>query len=66
MSDIAYTQNNIDAGELKIHVTARGSNRPIPDARVSISYSGDPTVSLRGEYRCIRYVRNKLRLYASA
>jgi len=42
MSDIAYTQNNIDAGELKIHVTARGSNRPIPDARVSISYSGDP------------------------
>ena len=42
MSDIAYTQNNIDAGELKIHVTARGSNRPIPGARVSISYSGDP------------------------
>ncbi|MDD6241751.1 MAG: peptidoglycan-binding protein [Roseburia hominis] len=42
MSDIAYTQNNIDQGELKIQVTARGSNRPITNARVSISYSGDP------------------------
>lgn len=42
MSDIAYTQNNIDQGELKIHVTTRGSNRPITNARVSISYSGDP------------------------
>ena len=42
MSDIAYTQNNIDQGELKIHVTARGSNRPITNARVAISYSGDP------------------------
>ena len=42
MSDIAYTQNNTDQGELKIHVTARGSNRPITNARVAISYSGDP------------------------
>lgn len=42
MSDIAYTQNNTDQGELKIQVTARGSNRPITNARVAISYSGDP------------------------
>ena len=42
MSDIAYTQNNTDQGELKIQVTARGSNRPITNARVVISYSGDP------------------------
>ena len=37
MSDIAYTQNNTDQGELKIQVTARGSNRPITNARVAIS-----------------------------
>ena len=42
MSDIAYTQNNTDQGELKIQVTARRSNRPITNARVAISYSGDP------------------------
>ena len=42
MSDIAYTQNNTDQGELKIQVTARGSNRPITNARIAISYSGDP------------------------
>ena len=34
MSDIAYTQNNTDQGELKIQVTARRSNRPITNARV--------------------------------
>ena len=42
MSDIAYTQNNTDQGELKIQVTARRSNRPITNARIAISYSGDP------------------------
>ena len=42
MSDIAYTQNNTDQGEVKIQVTARRSNRPITNARIAISYSGDP------------------------
>lgn len=42
MPDIRYTQNNVDQGELKVQVTARGVNNPIPNARISISYSGDP------------------------
>lgn len=43
MSDIKDTQaNNIDQGELKIQVVARGSNQPINDAKISITYSGDP------------------------
>ena len=42
MSDIAVTQNNVDQGELKIQVTARGTNAPIENATISISYSGDP------------------------
>lgn len=42
MSDIAVTQNNVDQGELKIQVIARGTNAPIENATISISYSGDP------------------------
>lgn len=42
MSDIAYTQNNVDQGTLRVQVTGRQGNEPIPDAKISISYSGDP------------------------
>lgn len=43
MSDIKYTQaNNVDRGDLRIQVIARGGNTPIDNARISISYSGNP------------------------
>ena len=43
MSDIKYTQeNNVDQGDLRIQVIARGMNTPIDNARISISYSGNP------------------------
>lgn len=43
MSDIRYTQtNNVDQGDLRIQVIARGRNTPIDNAKISISYSGDP------------------------
>ena len=43
MSDIRYTQtNNVDQGDLRIQVIARGRNTPINNAKISISYSGDP------------------------
>lgn len=35
-------QNNIDRGNLQINVTSEGNSRPIPDARVSIAYTGVP------------------------
>lgn len=42
MSDIRYTQNNVDQGTLKVQVVGRGENVPIQNARIAISYSGDP------------------------
>ena len=43
MPDIRYTQtNNVDRGELRVQAVARGANTPIPDAKVAISYTGDP------------------------
>lgn len=44
MPDIRYTQNNnnVDRGELRVQVVARGGNTPIQDAKVTISYTGDP------------------------
>lgn len=42
MPDIKYTQNNIDQGALKVQVVSRGRNIPITNARITISYSGDP------------------------
>ena len=42
MPDIRYTQNNLDRGDLRIQVIASGSRAPIKDAKISISYSGDP------------------------
>ena len=43
MSDIRYTQtNSVDQGDLRIQVIARGRNTPIDNAKISISYSGDP------------------------
>lgn len=45
MSDIRQTQN-VDEGTLRIQVLAGGANRPIQNAKISISYSGDPEGAL--------------------
>ncbi|MDD6057944.1 MAG: peptidoglycan-binding protein [Clostridiales bacterium] len=43
MPDIRYTQNeNVDKGELRVQVVARDASTPINNAKISISYSGDP------------------------
>lgn len=47
MPDIRYTQNNnVDQGELRMQVIARGANTPIRNARISISYTADPESKL--------------------
>ena len=47
MPDIRYTQNdNVDQGELRVQVVGRGENNPIQNAKISISYSGDPEGTL--------------------
>ncbi len=35
-------QESVDEGQLQIRVRQKNSNGPVPDARVSVSYSGDP------------------------
>ena len=43
MPNIRYTQNeNVDEGTLRVQVVARGTNNPIPNARIEISNSGEP------------------------
>lgn len=43
MPDIRFMQtNNIDKGTLKVGVIDRRTNNPIPDAKISISYTGEP------------------------
>ncbi len=43
MADIRYAQtNHVDQGELRIQVLAGGASTPIDNAKISISYSGDP------------------------
>lgn len=34
--------NNVDTGKLQIYVTSRGSLVPVPNATISISYTGEP------------------------
>ena len=47
MSDNTVTPNDqIDEGALKVQVVARGSNVPIQNATITISYSGDPESSV--------------------
>lgn len=47
MPDIRYTQsNNVDRGELRMQVIARGANTPIRNAKISISYTADPESKL--------------------
>lgn len=41
-SYLKATQNNESAGELQVNVTSAEDNRPVPDALVTISYSGEP------------------------
>ena len=43
MPDIRYAQNeNVDRGDLRMQVIERETSTPIDDAKISISYSGDP------------------------
>lgn len=35
-------QESVDEGQLQIRVRQKNSNGPVPDAKVSVSYSGDP------------------------
>lgn len=44
MSDIRYaqTENQIDRGRLQVQVVEQGINNPIRNARVNISYTGNP------------------------
>lgn len=43
MPNIRYTQNeNVDEGTLRVQVVARGTNEPIPNARIEIANSGEP------------------------
>ena len=44
MPDIRFmqTENNIDKGTLKVGVIDRRTNNPIRDAKISISYTGEP------------------------
>ena len=42
MSDIRPDQNLLDEGALRMHVIARGTSRPIQNAKITISYTGDP------------------------
>ena len=47
MSDNTVTpKDQIDEGALKVQVVARGSNVPIQNATITISYSGDPESSV--------------------
>lgn len=47
MSDIRYMQNNaIDTGTLRVSVVGTATRNPIPDARITISYSGEPGSTL--------------------
>lgn len=42
----AQTDNNIDTGNLRINVTSRINSRPVEDAKISISYTGEPDSTL--------------------
>ena len=36
-----------DTGKLQVQVVTSGQRRPVPEARVSISYTGDPGALLK-------------------
>ena len=38
--------NNIDKGNLQVQVVSAANSTPIPDARIFISYTGDPSTSI--------------------
>ena len=60
MPDIRYAQNeNVDRGDLRMQVIERGTSTPIDDAKISISYSGDPDSTVEEvKHGCFRNVRN--------
>ena len=39
-------QNNIDKGHLQVQVVSAADSTPIPNARITLSYTGDPTAAL--------------------
>ncbi len=46
MPDIRSMQNNVDQGTLKVQVIGSGTRIPVQNARITISYSGDPEGTL--------------------
>lgn len=43
MIDLHYLQDQIDKGSLRVMVTGRSTGEPIPEARISLSYTGNPS-----------------------
>jgi peptidoglycan hydrolase-like protein with peptidoglycan-binding domain len=46
MSDISSTQNNVDRGEMRVQVVTQRKNTPVRNARIVISYTGNPEGSV--------------------
>lgn len=46
MKQLYAMQDTTDTGTLQVNVTSRVQNSPVPDATVTLSYSGDPDAAL--------------------
>jgi hypothetical protein len=42
MSDISSMQNSVDRGTMRVQVVTRRENTPVRDAKITISYTGNP------------------------
>ena len=43
MIDLHYLQDQVDKGSLRVMVTGQSTGEPIPEARISLSYTGNPS-----------------------
>ncbi len=46
MIDLHYLQEQVDKGSLRVMVTGQSDGEPIPDAKISLSYTGNPSQKL--------------------
>lgn len=46
MIDLHYLQDQVDKGSLRVMVTGQSNGEPIPDAKISLSYTGNPSQKL--------------------
>ncbi len=46
MIDLHYLQDQVDKGSLRVMVTGQSNGEPIPDAKISLSYTGNPSQTL--------------------